>query len=130
MRELVVAGDWNARKPDNLLHRSTPSKKFSRGPRATAAAVFQPRPLGAGLQTGWGGRDRTYECRNQNPVPYHLATPQVTYSSPDHRGCRSRPCAANPRMPAGNSDKTFRASASDSNAQNTQAPDPVIRASP
>ena len=25
---------------------------------------------------GWGGRDRTYECRNQNPVPYHLATPQ------------------------------------------------------
>src|SRR5450755_2443996 len=31
---------------------------------------------------GWGGRDRTYECRNQNPVPYHLATPQgktVTY---------------------------------------------------
>src|SRR3954470_18230468 len=30
------------------------------------------------LQTGWGGRDRTYECRNQNPVPYHLATPQKT----------------------------------------------------
>ena len=26
--------------------------------------------------SGWGGRDRTYECRNQNPVPYHLATPQ------------------------------------------------------
>ena len=25
---------------------------------------------------GWGGRDRTYECWNQNPVPYHLATPQ------------------------------------------------------
>ena len=28
------------------------------------------------IKTGWGGRDRTYECRNQNPVPYHLATPQ------------------------------------------------------
>ena len=26
--------------------------------------------------TGWGGRVRTSECRNQNPVPYHLATPQ------------------------------------------------------
>ena len=25
---------------------------------------------------GWGGRIRTSECRNQNPVPYHLATPQ------------------------------------------------------
>jgi hypothetical protein len=24
---------------------------------------------------GWGGRDRTSECWNQNPVPYHLATP-------------------------------------------------------
>src|SRR3989338_346979 len=28
-------------------------------------------------ETGWGGRDRTYECRNQNPVPYHLATPHL-----------------------------------------------------
>ena len=28
------------------------------------------------MKAGWGGRDRTYECRNQNPVPYHLATPQ------------------------------------------------------
>ena len=27
-------------------------------------------------ESGWGGRDRTFECRNQNPVPYHLATPQ------------------------------------------------------
>jgi hypothetical protein len=25
---------------------------------------------------GWGGRDRTSACRNQNPVPYRLATPQ------------------------------------------------------
>ena len=25
---------------------------------------------------GWGGRDRTSVCRNQNPVPYRLATPQ------------------------------------------------------
>src|SRR5580692_5264156 len=24
---------------------------------------------------GWGGRIRTSVCRNQNPVPYHLATP-------------------------------------------------------
>ena len=25
---------------------------------------------------GWGGRTRTSEWRNQNPLPYHLATPQ------------------------------------------------------
>lgn len=27
-------------------------------------------------KNGWGGRTRTYECRIQKPVPYHLATPQ------------------------------------------------------
>jgi hypothetical protein len=26
---------------------------------------------------GWGGRDRTSEWRNQNPLPYRLATPQL-----------------------------------------------------
>jgi hypothetical protein len=26
---------------------------------------------------GWGGRIRTSGCRNQNPVPYRLATPQI-----------------------------------------------------
>src|SRR3989338_9005268 len=36
----------------------------------------QPPPAAVRL-TGWGGRDRTYECRNQNPMPYHLATPQT-----------------------------------------------------
>ena len=25
---------------------------------------------------GWGARDRTWEWRNQNPLPYRLATPQ------------------------------------------------------
>lgn len=28
------------------------------------------------LETGWGGRIRTYGARYQKPVPYHLATPQ------------------------------------------------------
>jgi hypothetical protein len=26
-------------------------------------------------KSGWGGRIRTYEWRDQNPLPYHLATP-------------------------------------------------------
>src|SRR4029079_6164900 len=30
--------------------------------------------------SGWGGRIRTYECRIQRPVPYHLATPQDVIS--------------------------------------------------
>src|SRR5467141_562052 len=30
---------------------------------------------------GWGARIRTWEWRNQNPLPYHLATPQ---RAPDH----------------------------------------------
>ena len=27
------------------------------------------------ISGGWGGRDRTSEWRNQNPLPYRLATP-------------------------------------------------------
>jgi hypothetical protein len=34
------------------------------------------------LSPGWGGRDRTSEWRNQNPLPYRLATPQQ--SGPEH----------------------------------------------
>ena len=34
--------------------------------------------LGATKQkNGWGARDRTWECGDQNPVPYRLATPQM-----------------------------------------------------
>ncbi len=29
---------------------------------------------GSGFRS-WGGRIRTYDPRDQNPVPYHLATP-------------------------------------------------------
>lgn len=28
------------------------------------------------MHFGWGGRVRTYACRSQSPMPYHLATPQ------------------------------------------------------
>ena len=31
--------------------------------------------------TGWGARIRTWEWRNQNPLPYHLATPQQVLES-------------------------------------------------
>ena len=32
---------------------------------------------------GWGGRDRTSEWRNQNPLPYRLATPQQAAEARD-----------------------------------------------
>ena len=38
------------------------------------------KPFRQGIQcvgAGWGGRDRTSEWRNQNPLPYRLATPQL-----------------------------------------------------
>jgi hypothetical protein len=35
-------------------------------------------------KVGWGGRDRTSVWRNQNPLPYRLATPQS--AAPYSRG--------------------------------------------
>ncbi len=37
---------------------------------------FAVRGVNLQIGFGWGGRIRTYECGNQNPVPYRLATPQ------------------------------------------------------
>src|SRR3954453_21504176 len=36
---------------------------------------------------GWGARTRTWEWRNQNPLPYHLATPQQAARC--HHGART-----------------------------------------
>jgi hypothetical protein len=37
--------------------------------------------------SGWGGRTRTSEWRNQNPLPYHLATPhQAAFYAAAARG--------------------------------------------
>src|SRR3954452_23779153 len=43
-----------------------------------SAGVATPASSAVSGQTapGWGGRDRTSEWRNQNPLPYRLATPQ------------------------------------------------------
>jgi hypothetical protein len=35
-----------------------------------------PDICGSPETAGWGARIRTWEWRNQNPLPYHLATPQ------------------------------------------------------
>ena len=37
-------------------------------------------------ENGWGARIRTWECRYQKPMPYHLATPQPGPSARTERG--------------------------------------------
>jgi hypothetical protein len=52
------------------------------------------------LVAGWGGRNRTSEWRNQNPLPYRLATPQYPSerAAPNHEFVRAaRTIAAAPR---------------------------------
>ncbi len=44
--------------------------------RASAAVTCGPLPPRPFSAIGWGGRIRTSVWRNQNPLPYHLATPQ------------------------------------------------------
>ena len=46
---------------------------WTAGRSRISAATFSKRP--AAQNAGWGGRDRTSEWRNQNPLPYRLATP-------------------------------------------------------
>ena len=54
--------------------------------------------------SGWGGRIRTSVWRNQNPLPYHLATPQASPGRPGsrdtHKAARAAPqyaCGVIPR---------------------------------
>jgi hypothetical protein len=44
-----------------------------------------------GALSGWGAWIRTREWRNQNPLPYHLATPQRCQEGFGRPGGRSRP---------------------------------------
>src|SRR6266576_6051166 len=92
-------------------------------------------------KNGWGGRDRTYECRNQNPVPYHLATPQWSFSADDVtcranvrlgfsddyanalNGWRASVRTTRPSISCGKCRNACRASLAFENAANTQPPE-------
>src|SRR4051812_5602057 len=67
--------NWRAKTRDTSHH-------IAIGARDAALAR---RPV-----AGWGARIRTWEWRNQNPLPYHLATPHRGDMSekwrPDHTG--------------------------------------------
>src|SRR5947199_4155637 len=120
-------------------------------PALNAAACHQARQVS---KTGWGGRIRTSEWRDQNPLPYHLATPQHpsllpsaphpcgweagAHLTPPHpprvcrrsswSGERSRPRATKLPQRSGTRPASRSASAALSNAVKTHEPVPVRRA--
>ena len=73
---------------ETRLMRGPVSACLTRTGQAARAKLVGGPPVAV---IGWGGRDRTYECRNQNPVPYHLATPQGNRSRFEISGCREAP---------------------------------------
>ena len=50
--------------------------RWSRAKRANGPTCERKEKSTQHANNGWGGRIRTYEWRDQNPLPYHLATPQ------------------------------------------------------
>jgi hypothetical protein len=45
-------------------------------PFSALSGSSDPKTCAPRVWLGWGARIRTWEWRNQNPLPYHLATPQ------------------------------------------------------
>ncbi len=85
------------------LNHPFDSRATDRAPCARSAVLWkQTFPANsdarvAGIRVGWGGRTRTCECGNQNPVPYHLATPQPKNpSSGRHPVAAAPPCRESP----------------------------------
>src|SRR2546421_28336 len=68
---------------------------------------------------GWGGRIRTSEWRDQNPLPYHLATPQIQQLDADS------PRTVNTCHRASTRAAAARAAGSSAKDANTQPPVPV-----
>ena|SRR2546430_4720427 len=64
--------------------RPTPPRSARAWHTQILASGIYPAATGA---AGWGGRTRTSEWRNQNPLPYHLATPhEGRLLAPPRRG--------------------------------------------
>src|ERR1700736_1016414 len=73
----ISAGDYRRFRSQRPQFRSPETDSQFAKPRNWQAFLVNPRVKspGAGLP-GWGGRIRTSVLGNQNPLPYHLATPQ------------------------------------------------------
>jgi hypothetical protein len=82
----LLCMNWEAPLPPaKLLATSSlmPTLRWADSRKSAVRQLFQfarsardrKRPI-LWRKTGWGGRDRTSVWRNQNPLPYRLATPQ------------------------------------------------------
>ena len=71
----------------NMAVRSSVSGEFTIHKNAPMAGFFSMKEGNSPnfALDGWGGRDRTSEWGNQNPLPYRLATPQQTRQSAVYR---------------------------------------------
>jgi integrase len=91
----------------------------------TACSSRKNRAEPCRTEGGWGGRIRTYVWRDQNPLPYRLATPQHSKT-----GEVFKPRATKLVQRSGTRAATRSASAARSKSANTHAPVPVRRAAP
>src|SRR5580698_5831267 len=65
-------------RPERSERQSPETIGDEKNPRvAGLSATKEGNSLKRGMP-GWGGRIRTSAWGNQNPLPYHLATPQLT----------------------------------------------------
>src|SRR6185437_14204425 len=104
--------------------------------RSQAKRLF-PKNQMLTWKNGWGGWIRTNVWRDQNPLPYHLATPQHEKTTPNQtsaalncacRGETFKPRATKVRQRSGTRAATRSASIALANAAKMQDPVPVRRA--
>ena len=72
------------RSGDARCRARAPGWRCPRTSHASESTIQVRRLLSLvyGVVVGWGGRIRTSEWRDQNPLPYHLATPQLSIGDP------------------------------------------------
>ena len=90
-RDAEVAGQRDRRNRNALQTSSRGIKRGTKLPRLSLPTAPEggDRENGESVarSIGWGARTRTWEWRNQNPLPYHLATPQQAARC--HHGART-----------------------------------------
>ena len=80
--KLVKTRDSGAANAMNAAFYVQNAKNYAHGITASTKMICAPRDFcrktDTKVESGWGGRIRTCACRYQKPVPYHLATPQLS----------------------------------------------------
>ena len=143
----------------NMSRKTKAAGNAPRLPRPCTAGTFmrllrclEPSPTTSVARSCCGAGEEGFEpshagikirCLNQlGDSPIKPVLPASTHLIVEHSnrrtqsstrsasGCRSRPAATKPCVPAGRRDHTSRASRSPGKPQNTQLPEPVMRAGP